>query len=159
MAPTVPKPRELQRRTALAHLDAEALLRDIECEHEAGTQAVAPEVVARWAEIMKQIVDMLDTPVGITVEQAADRLGVTQPTIRRWLREGLLRRTSGRKPMEVEPRSVLELQVVLRNAREAYPDRQWTKALAAYLHDRDLQNQGWARQGREELARGELVEL
>ena len=157
MAPTLPKPRELQRRTALAHLDAEALLADVHGEHD--VSGVPLDVVARWAEIIQRIADMLDTPMGITVEQAADRLGVTSPTIRRWLRAGLLRPAQDRKPVEVEPRSVLELEAVLRNAHEAYPDRQRTKALAAYLHDRDLQNQDWVRKGREEFERGELVEL
>ena len=97
-------------------------------------------------------------PIGVTVEQAAERLDVTTPTVRKWLKEGLLRRTEGRKPVEVDPGSLIELHRALTTVRESYPSRQWSKALAAYLHDRDLQSQAWFSKGRDELRRGEFIE-
>jgi predicted transcriptional regulator len=42
--------------------------------------------------------------------------------------------------------------------RASYPAWQWTKALAAYLHDRDLQSQDWVAEGMREFEHGEFVE-
>ena len=108
--------------------------------------------------LARRILDSLDVPIGVTVEQAAERLGVTAPTVRKWLKEGLLQRTEGRKPVEVDPRSLIELHRALATVRESYPSRQWSKALAAYLHDRDLQGQAWFSKGRGEFERGEFIE-
>lgn len=167
MSATLPKPRELQRRTALAHLDAEELRLAIEnklasISASPKPSSVPPAVLGALleslAELTQRILERLDVPVGVTVGQAAERLDVTPPTIRKWLREGLLRTTAGRKPVEVDPRSLIELQGPLATVRETYPSRQWSKALAAYLHDRELQDQPWAVEGRHEFERGEFVE-
>jgi len=167
MATALPKPRELQRMTALAHLDAEELLFEITNERATSrASSESPEVssaelntvLASLAEIAQRIVDTLDAPIGVPVEQAAERLDVTAPTIRKWLKDGLLQRTEGRKPVEIEPRSLIELQHALATVRDGYPARQWSKALAAYLHDRDLRGQSWATKGRDEFERGEFIE-
>ena len=153
--------------TALAHLDAEELLLEITNERASisassespdVSPAVLSAVLASLAEIAQRIVETLDAPIGVPVEQAAERLDVTAPTVRKWLQDGLLQRTEGRKPVEIEPRSLIELQRVLATVRAAYPARQWSKALAAYLHDRDLQGQSWASKGRGEFERGEFIE-
>jgi len=153
--------------TALAHLDAEELLLEITSErasiHASSeapdvSPAVLNAVLTSLAEIAQRIVETLDAPIGVPVEQAAERLDVTAPTVRKWLKDGLLRRTEGRKPLEVEPRSLIEVQHVLARVRDAYPAQQWSKVLAAYLHDRDLQGQSWASKGQRELERGEFIE-
>ena len=100
----------------------------------------------------------LDLPGGLSVAQAAERLEVSEPTIRKWLAEGLLERVEGHKPVEVTQRSVIEVERVLGTVRESYPARRWSEALAAFLHDRDLLGQGWAREGVEQLREGELIE-
>jgi Homeodomain-like domain len=167
MAATLPKPRQLQRIAALAHLDAEELR--IEIENEQATINVASDSPAltlaefsarldSLARLTDRLLQTLDVPIGITVEQAAERLDVTTPTVRKWLKEGLLRRVEGRKPVEVDPRSLIELQRVLATVRVSFPARQWSKALSAYLHDRDLQGQAWFVKGRDEFERGEFVE-
>ncbi|HEY5342178.1 MAG TPA: helix-turn-helix domain-containing protein [Solirubrobacteraceae bacterium] len=167
MSTTLPKPRELQRMTALAHLDAEELRLEVENEQasisaagdpSSASQAEYGKLLERWALLARRILDSLDVPIGVTVEQAAERLDVTAPTVRKWLKEGLLRRTEGRKPVEVDPRSLIELHRALATVRESYPSRQWSKALAAYLHDRDLQSQAWFGRGRGEFERGEFIE-
>ncbi len=167
MATTIPAPRELQRRTALARLDAEELLLKISSEQAAidrwsessGAQpAELRALFATLAAITERIVEGLDVPIGVPVAQAADRLGVTAPTIRKWLAEGLLQRTAGRKPVEIDPHSLIQLQHALNAVRENYPARQWGKALAAFLQDQDLQRQPWARKGLSAFDRGERVE-
>jgi transposase-like protein len=153
--------------TALAHLDAEELRLEVEGEQASiSASADSPNVslveygklLERWAQLTQRILAALDVPIGVTVEQAAERLDVTAPTVRKWLKEGLLQRTEGRKPVEVDPRSLIELQRILAGVREIYPARQWSKALAAYLHDRDLQGQASFVEGRREFERGEFVE-
>ena len=153
--------------TALAHLDAEELRLEVEREQASvGASTDAPSIsrveygklLERWAQLTQRILEGLNVPIGVTVEQAAERLDVTAPTVRKWLKEGLLQRTEGRKPVEVDPRSLIELQRVLASVREIYPARHWSKALAAYLHDRDLQSQPWFVEGRREFERGEFVE-
>lgn len=99
----------------------------------------------------------LDLPGGLTVAQAAERLEVSEPTIRKWLAEGLLERVEDHKPVEITQRSVIEVERVLGTIRESYPARCWSEALAACLHDRDLLEQGWAREGVEQLRHGGLV--
>jgi hypothetical protein len=165
MSATLPKPRQLQRIAALAHLDAEALRVEIESERatfDAASPSPAPKELSALldslARLTERILDTLDVPIGVTVEQAAKRLDVTAPTVRRWLKDGLLRRVEGRKPVEVDPGSVIELQRVLATVRMRFPARQWGRALAAYLHDRDLQSEPWFTKGAGEFERGEFLE-
>jgi len=42
---------------------------------------------------------------------------------------------------------VISVRDILGRVRANYPEREWTRALAAYLHDRDLQAQPWFREG------------
>lgn len=54
--------------------------------------------------------------------------------------------------------SAIDVERALDTIRESYPARRWSEALAAFLHDRDLLGQDWAREGIGQLRRGELVE-
>jgi hypothetical protein len=60
--------------------------------------------------------------------------------------------------VEVAQRSAIEVERALGTVRERYPARRWSEALAAFLHDRDLLGQEWAREGVEQMRRGELIE-
>jgi hypothetical protein len=104
---------------------------------------------------MQQI---LQWPGGLTVSQAAEHLHVSEPTVHKWLTEGLLEQIEGRKPVEISQRSVIKVERILQGVRENYSARHWSEALAAFLHDRDLLSQDWAREGIEQLRRGEFVE-
>jgi predicted transcriptional regulator len=166
MPTIVPKPRQLQRMAALAHLDAEELHLEVERERAsiraaASSAGLSPEeldgFLDRLSELTRRMLSTLDAPIGLSVEQAAERLDVTAPTIRKWLKDGLLTQTPGRKPAEIDPRSIIEVQRALSSVRANYPARQWTNALAAYLHDRDLQSQDWVVEGMHEFEHGEFV--
>lgn len=91
--------------------------------------------------------ESVDVPVGMSVGQAAEILEVSEPTVRRWLSEQLLTPVEGRKPAEIEQESVVRVARILARVRDSYPERNWTRALAAYLHDRDLRHQDWAAEG------------
>jgi transposase len=151
---------------ALAHLDAEELRLEVEHERASIRAASLAELsreeldsfLDRISELSRRMLSTLDAPIGLSVEQAAKRLGVTAPTIRKWLKDGLLTQTAGRKPAEIDPHSLIEVQRVLSSVRTNYPARQWSKALAAYLHDRDLQSQDWVAEGMHEFEHGEFLE-
>ncbi len=88
----------------------------------------------------------------------ARRLQVSPSTIRKWIGEGLPRQVPDHVPVEVDPRSMVEIERVLAKVREKYPSREWAQALAAFLHDRDVLGQGWAAAGAAELERDKFVD-
>ncbi len=47
---------------------------------------------------------------------------------------------------------------VLENVKKSYPSREWTRALAAFLHDRDLAQTLGLAEAIEEAERGEYVD-
>jgi Rad3-related DNA helicase len=151
-------PAQLRRRAALARLEAEELA---DAVSELRTASLSKPELERALErveaLSARVQKALDLPGGLSVAQAAERLEVSEPTIRKWLAEGLLGRVEDHKPVEIAQRSVIEVERVLGTVRESYPARRWSEALAAFLHDRDLLGQAWAREGVEQLRRGELI--
>lgn len=166
MATTVPKPRQMRRQAALAQVEVEEL-RAALAESRAGIANASRETAAErlfelvdaLSAITERIATALDVPVGLSIEQTAERLKVAAPTVRKWLVEGFLTRVADRKPVEVDPRSVASVERVLRRVRENYPARQWTKALAAYLHDQHVQQDVSFQRAVEEARRGGLIEI
>ena len=152
-------PTQLRRRSALARLEAEELA---DAVSELRTASLSKPELERALErveaLSARVQKALDLPGGLSVAQAAERLEVSEPTIRKWLAEGLLEQVAGHKPVEIIQRSVIEVERVLSTVRESYPARRWSEALAAFLHDRDLLGQEWAREGVEQMRRGELIE-
>ncbi|HEY5294160.1 MAG TPA: hypothetical protein VIJ70_01630 [Gaiellaceae bacterium] len=67
--------------------------------------------------------------------------------MRKWLREGLLERVPESRPAQLTPESVIAVRDIFGRVRAGYREREWERALAAYLHDRDLQDQPWLREG------------
>jgi hypothetical protein len=152
-------PTQLRRRAALARLEAEELAEAIsELRTASLSKSELERALKRVEALSARVQKALDLPGGLSVAQAAERLEVSEPTIRKWLAEGLLEQVEGHKPVEITQRSVIEVERVLGTVRESYPTRRWSEALAAFLHDRDLLGQGWAREGVEQLRQGELVE-
>jgi hypothetical protein len=152
-------PAQLRRRAALARLEAEELVDAVAELRSAPLSGSELKRALERVEILSaRVQKALDLPAGLSVAQAAERLEVSEPTVRKWLDEGLLDRVGGRKPAEVSQRSVIEIERVLATVRQSYPARRWSEALAAFLHDRDLLGQEWANEGIEQLRRGELIE-
>jgi hypothetical protein len=152
-------PAQLRRRAALARLEAEELSDAVaELRSASLSSSELTQALERVEALSARVQRALDVPGGLSVAQAAERLEVSEPTIRKWIAEGLLERAGGRKPIEVSQRSVIEVERVLAKVRESYPARRWTEALAAFMHDRALLGQGWAHTGVEQLRRGELTE-
>lgn len=87
-------------------------------------------------------------PAQLRRRAALARLEVSEPTIRKWLAEGLLERVEDHKRVEITQRSVIAVEWVLGTVREGYPARRWSEALAAFLHDRNLFGEGVGARGR-----------
>jgi len=152
-------PTQLRRRAALARLEAEELADAVsELRATSLSKSEIERVLERVEALSARVQKALDLPGGLSVAQAAERLEVSEPTVRKWLAEGLLERVEDHKPVEIAQRSVIEVERVLDTVRESYPARRWSEALAAFLHDRDLLGQEWVREGVEQLRHGELVE-
>jgi hypothetical protein len=152
-------PTQLRRRAALARLEAEELADAVSKLRTASLSKPELErALERVEALSARVQKALDLPGGLSVAQAAERLEVSEPTIRKWLAEGLLDRVKGHKPVEITQRSVIEVERVLGTVRESYPSRRWSEALAAFLQDRDLLGQEWAREGVDQMRRGELIE-
>lgn len=152
-------PTQLRRRAALARLEAEELADAVsELRAVSLSKSELERALERVEALSARVQEALDLPGGLSVAQAAERLEVSEPTVRKWLAEGLLERVEDHKPVEIAQRSVIEVERVLDTVRESYPSRRWSEALAAFLHDRDLLGQEWVREGVEQLRHGELIE-
>jgi hypothetical protein len=152
-------PTQLRRRAALARLEAEELSDAVsELRTASLSKSELERALERVEALSARVQKALDLPGGLSVAQAAERLEVSEPTIRKWLAEDLLEPVEGHKPVEITQRSVIEVERVLGAVRENYPARRWSEVLAAFLHDRDLLGQGWVREGVEQLRQGELIE-
>jgi len=152
-------PTQLRRRAALARLEAEELADAVsELRTASLSKSELERVLERVEALSARVQKALDLPGGLSVAQAAERLEISEPTVRKWLAEGLLERVEDHKPVEVTQRSVIDVERVLDTVRESYPSRRWSEALAAFLHDRDLLGQEWVREGVEQLRHGELIE-
>jgi hypothetical protein len=156
---TVTAPTQLRRRAALAQLEAEELAELVaELRSSSRSKAKLERALAQLEALSARMQVTLQWPGGLTVSQSAERLDVSEPTVRKWLTEGLLEPIEGRKPVEISQRSVIDVERILQGVRDTFPTQQWTKALAAFLHDRDLQSQPSFVKGRQEYERGEFVE-
>lgn len=147
---------QLERRAALARLEVEELSVSFADARRLDDVAQVMEVTERAIAALR---DTLDLPFGLRVEQAAQRLRVSKPTVKKWMDERLLEPVPERSPAEVTQDSVVRVERVLAEVRKRYPARSWSEQLAAYLHDRDLQEQDWFREGIDQGKRGEYVKL
>jgi len=93
---------------------------------------------------------------GVSVAQAARRLGVSVPTVRAWIARGALTAIEGSSPMEIEPESLRSVSRALQELRERGVDREWLQALVDYLDDRQTRQSLALKEGLAQLARGEL---
>lgn len=92
---------------------------------------------------------------GIPVAQAAERLGVSGPTVRSWMQRGILRTVPGMTPAQIEPETLRRVARALAELRERGHDRDWLLALADYLDDLSALRSPALREGLEQLRRGE----
>ena len=106
-------------------------------------------------EAQEVLVSVKHTP-GVSVATASQRLGVSEPTIRSWVKRGALMAVRGSRPVQIEPESLHRVDRALAELRERGQDRDWLQALVDYLHDREARDSGALQEGLAQLKRGRL---
>jgi Sigma-70, region 4. len=106
-------------------------------------------------ETQEVLISVRHTP-GVSVAAASERLGVSEPTIRSWVKRGALRAVPEASPVQIEPESLHQVSRVLLELRERGRDRDWLQALVDHLHDRDARKSDALREGLSQLKRGRL---
>jgi hypothetical protein len=114
------------------------------------------DAAIRAMEEAHQTLEGIRHAAGVPVAQAAQRLGVSVPTVRLWIARGALRAIEGSSPVEIEPESLRSVSHALDELRERGQDREWLQALVDYLDDREARQSPALKEGLEQLARGEL---
>jgi transposase len=116
--------------------------------------------VLRAVEDISEAVDRLEAEVargtGLSVDAAAQYLDVSAPTVREWMRRGVLERKADSKPAQIDRESARTVHRALAELRARGQDRDWLAALVDYLHDARDRRSERVRKGLDELARGEL---
>ncbi len=109
---------------------------------------------------LEETVERLDGAVpssgGLQVAEAAEYLGVSEPTVRAWLERGLLNAVPASKPAVVERSSLRRVHRAIEELRRRGQDRDWLRALVDVLHDHADRERPEIVAGLDELARGDL---
>ena len=92
----------------------------------------------------------------MSVAAASERLGVSEPTIRSWVKRGALRAVPKSSPMQIDPESLHRVSRALAELRERGKDRDWLQAVVDDLHDREARQSDELRRGISQLKRGQL---
>jgi hypothetical protein len=103
----------------------------------------------------QRALESVERSPGVPIARAAERLGVSGPTIRSWMQRGALRAVPGVTPVQVEPASLRRVGRALEELRERGQDRDWLSALAYHLDDREARRSHALREGLDQLKRGE----
>jgi transcriptional regulator with XRE-family HTH domain len=98
----------------------------------------ALELLRAAVAAVEELNERLPEKIGLSVEQVAARLGVSQPTVRKWLADGYLDAIPQSKPTEIAVESVVALDAALERARIGLGETSRGAAIAAYLYDRSI---------------------
>jgi hypothetical protein len=93
---------------------------------------------------------------GVSVAEAAKYLGVSEPTVRLWVRRGALAALAGSKPVPIEHESLRGVGRTVRELRATGEDREWLEGVVRYVEDMADRSSSSARQGLKELSEGKL---
>jgi len=93
---------------------------------------------------------------GVPVAEAAKYLGISEPTVRLWVRRGALAALPGSKPVLIEHESLRRVGRAVRELRAKGEDREWLESVVRYVEDMADRSSPSVRQGLKELAEGKL---
>jgi hypothetical protein len=93
---------------------------------------------------------------GVPVAQAAEYLGVSEPTVRLWVRRGALVALPGSKPTLIEHDGLRRVGRAVRELRARGKDREWLEDVVRYVEDMTDRSSPSVRQGLKDLAEGKL---
>lgn len=119
--------------------------------------AETAETVRELRSTTRTLIQDADASRGIRVSTTSMLLEVSEPTVRDWLRRGILVPIHGSKPVQVELESVARVRRVLRDLRRrASEDPDWRRNLVDAIHDAITLSSPSVQAGLKELASGEL---
>ncbi len=106
---------------------------------------------------------LLENAPAVRISVAAGLLEVGEPTIRAWMKEGVLRPVAvsvrGRERTRIDPRSLVEIFEAVAKLRAAGRDRNLREALLYWLADeRDLNSDSF-HQSLDEMRQGQVVDI
>ena len=113
------------------------------------------EGVQEALEQARRALSEVSKPEGVSVSYAGKVLGVSEPTVRRWIDRGVLAKVPGQSPTELKYQSVTEVHQVLEELRAKGLKRDWLQAVVDYLDDRDAREQAGV--GRKKFDRNDYV--
>jgi hypothetical protein len=93
---------------------------------------------------------------GVPVAQAAEYLGVSEPTVRLWVRRGALVALPGSKPTLIEHDGLRRVGRAVRELRARGKDREWLEDVVRYVEDMTDRSSPSVHQGLKDLAEGKL---
>jgi hypothetical protein len=108
------------------------------------------------SDALARLEDVRTAAAGLAVADAAGYLSVSQPTVRDWLRRGLLTAVPNAKPVLVERSSAREVHAMLQELRDRGQDGNWLRAFVDYLHDRGERKRPAIVKGLQQMERGDL---
>jgi hypothetical protein len=96
---------------------------------------------------------------GVKVSEAAQMLGLSQPTVRSWIESGVLDSVAGTTPARVDMLSLAAVKQAVDLLRAHGQDRNLLIAVMRRLRDRAVLEGEGVRQGFDDLAAGRVVPL
>lgn len=117
-----------------------------------GQREIALEALSEAQDVL----DSVDHSPGASVATASAELGVSEPTIRSWVKRGALASVPNASPMQIELESLRRVSRALAELRDRGQDRDWLQAVVDYLHDHEARQSKGLEEGLSQLKRGEL---
>lgn len=132
----------------------------LELEDTRDQLAASGEDVSSALKRLDDVVALLESvesvPSGLAVADAARYLDVSEPTVRNWLRRGVLSPVPDAKPVLVERSSLRQIRRLLEELRERGKDRDWLRAFVDYVHDLAVTRSQEVQQGLADVEAGHL---
>ena len=110
----------------------------------------------RIDEVVARLDSVASVPAGLPVAEAANYLKVSEPTVRDWLRRGVLRAIPDAKPVLVERSSLRDIRHLLEELRERGRDKEWLRGFVDYVHDLAAVRSPEVQQGLADVEAGRL---
>ena len=98
----------------------------------------------------------MKSPLAAGVAAASKQLGVSELTIRNWVKRGALSAVPKIDPIQIEPESLRRVSRALSELRGHGQDRDWMQALIDNAHDRQARKSDAVQEGIAQLNRGQL---
>jgi hypothetical protein len=115
------------------------------------------ELAERLTAMGRQLKEVAPSAArGVPVAEAAEYLGVAEPTVRLWAKRGALALVPDSKTVQVDHESLRTVGRALRELRERGQERDWLEAVLRYVEDIEDRSSSSVRKGLRELAEGKL---